>query len=596
MIINPTWEQIFSSETINKKKILLSFDNGELEFGNSDVISESMEIKESICSQSSLKFGSCESSMFKIRMFNNGEPDLTKKKFTVKMYLDNGEEPDYFDIGTYYVDSDTPTGDRMYHDIVCYDKLADIMGTDYFEWYTAFLTDHTQGYTIKELRDAFFTYVGITQITTTLVNDSQTMNRNTNITSLLGKDILNAICELNGVFGHIDRTGNFAYIAPDVSTVDKAYAYYKQGTVDYNKYQFQNITRVTVSSDTDTGEAGEERGNTYNIASSWLTTGLAQGALNTIATNVLDVIDGITYLPFKATTYADLCVEVGDCITIPANNTTIKSIVLERTIKGIQNLMDSFEAKGDRVLPATTTGARVTKLEQQVENIDSVINEAVNRIVTFQNSADINIPADTWVPLGSSTFAVNDTTSLLVHSVAKVELSDSGLVKFRYGISGRGYEAFVHEVYMHADVDTATLFYVLVPPVNTPTRLTVEINTGNATGTVHSDEFYCAYTGTHLISGGWDGIIDVEDEYDGLFTGGAEFGYTDDGVMFDLRVNEFIDITDNFSLDGIGGATFNYTDSGIDIETVKSVFNLVSEDKDYRIISEDGQYNIESEG
>lgn len=594
MINNPTWEEIFSSGTTNNKQLVLDFGDG-LVLGNEHVVSESMNIKESLCSSTTLALGSCESNYFKIRLFNNNEPDLTNRTLTVSMYLDDGEEPDYFVIGTYKVDSDTPTGDRLYHDIVCYDAISGILGKDYGEWWTEFLTDHTIGYTIKDVRDAFFTHVGITQVTRTLVNDSVPLKRNAEITSIYGKDILNAIGELNGAFGHITRDNKFDWIVPDSSVSRKTYEYYRQGSVDYNKYEFQQITRIVISGTDGIGEAGEETGNTYDISPNFLTNGLGDATLSDMADNILTAVEHLVYRPFKAKTYGDLCMEVGDCIQIPTNLLTIKSFMLERNITGIQALFDSLEAKGDRTLPATSLGARVSQIEEQVKNIDSVLNEVVNRIVTFENTSDITIPADTWVTLGSKSFSANDQTDLLVHAVAKItDLTDDGLVKFRYHLQGKGYEQFVHEVYLHEDTDTATLFTVVNPPVNVPTKLTIEVNLGNATGTVLESDFHCGFTGTHLIVGEWGGDVDAEDIVSATFGGSFVVTGLTENVDFDEQPIDFVNASDTVS--AMFGGSFRVTFSeSVSVIADKILYIIGSEDEAYILGSEDEQYQIESE-
>lgn len=592
-IINPTWEEIFSSGTTNNKQLRLDFGDG-LVLGNEHVVQESMSIKESLCSSSSLKLGTCESNYFKIRLFNNNEPDLTNRTLTVSMYLDDGEEPDYFEIGTYIVDSDTPTGDRLYHDIVCYDAISDILGKDYSEWWSAFLTDHTTGYTIKQVRDSFFEYIGIAQVSVTLVNDNVQLSRNSEITSLYGKDILNAIGELNGAFGHITRDNKFIWIVPNSSSASKRYEYYRQGSVDYNKYEFQQITRIVISGTDGIGEAGEETGNTYDISPNFLTNGLGDAALSNIAEEILTAVEHIVYRPFKAKTYGDLCVEVGDCIQIPTNLITIKSFVLERNITGIQALSDSLEAKGDRTLPATSLGARVSKIEEQVQNIDSVLNEVVNRIVVFENERDINIPADTWTALASKSFSANAQTNILVHAVAKItDLSGDGLVKFRYHLQGKGYEQFVHEVYLHEDIDTATLFTVVSPPVNMPTRLTIEVNIGNSTGTVLTSDFHCGFTGTHLVLSDWDGYIDADDVVSATF--GGSFFVTDltESATIEEREIEFINASDTVSAT-FGGSFRVMFAEDISVLMDNILFDIHSADYDDQIVSSDGLWFLRS--
>ena len=68
--------------------------------------------------------------------------------------------------------------------------------------------------TIKDFRDSFFEEVGITQEETDLPNDDVEITRTAEFTQLSGKTVLNAICEINGCFGHVDRTGTFVYVFP----------------------------------------------------------------------------------------------------------------------------------------------------------------------------------------------------------------------------------------------------------------------------------------------------------------------------------------------------------------------------------------------
>lgn len=118
----------------------------------------------------------------------------------------------------------------------------------------------------------------------------------------------------------------------------------------------------------------------------------------------------------------------------------------------------------------------------------------------------------------------------------------------------------------------------------------------NGTATIAAQNIHAKLSGQGLVAADeWGGLIEVADDYSGILTGGAEFGYTDTGIVFDWRQNQFISITENYDFSGIGGATFDYTDMGVDIETIKTIYNFVSEDKDYRVVSEDGNYNIESE-
>jgi hypothetical protein len=78
--------------------------------------------------------------------------------------------------------------------------------------------------------------------------------------------------------------------------------------------------------------------------------------------------------------------------------------------------------------------------------------------------------------------------------------------------------------------------------------------------------------------------------------GQATFGTLTESVGFVWYDVEDIECADVISLIGHGKATFGTMSDEIDIDVIKNVYNIVSEDKDYRLVSEDKQYNFESEG
>ena len=203
-MIEHLYKELYNQDSVDKQ-IIISHEDGELT--NEDLYSESFELTESLCSQSELRFGSCEASMLKFKIANVVEV-LKDKWLTVSQVL-AGKNDTPFQLGKYKVFSDVPSGDRNYRNIIAYDAMYDIINAEMVNWYESLIFPLT----LKEFRDSFFSYFDMTQSEKELINDDMLIEKTIDADSISGKQILTAICELNGVFGHINRQGEFDYVS-----------------------------------------------------------------------------------------------------------------------------------------------------------------------------------------------------------------------------------------------------------------------------------------------------------------------------------------------------------------------------------------------
>ena len=70
-MIDYKYQDLFLEDSVDKQ-LKISFDGGEIT--NTDIFSETMQITESICSDSQISFGNCEASIFKITVANINIP------------------------------------------------------------------------------------------------------------------------------------------------------------------------------------------------------------------------------------------------------------------------------------------------------------------------------------------------------------------------------------------------------------------------------------------------------------------------------------------------------------------------------------------
>lgn len=149
-------------------KLIIKIDKTTI--SNDKIYQEGFELAESLCSQSELRFGCCESSVLKLKIRNEfGE--LNGKTLDVLIAL-NGDTENLFKIGTYKVETCERSGDRQYLNITAYDKMYDIINANVTEWYDSL----TFPLSMKAFRDSFFAYINVSQETTVLTQDSVTLN------------------------------------------------------------------------------------------------------------------------------------------------------------------------------------------------------------------------------------------------------------------------------------------------------------------------------------------------------------------------------------------------------------------------------------
>ena len=336
---------------------------------NEVIYSEAMRIKESICSESELKFGCCESNelYFKIA---NVTGSLKGIWLTVTETLGNDTSTP-FKFGKYKVYSDTPSSDRNYREIIAYDSMYDILNADVTSWYNSLSFPITQ----KNFRDSFFNYLGIFQKSVTLIHDSMSIEKTIATDSISGKEIITSLCELNGVFGHINRDDYFEYISLDsnVTPIEIETRYTKSG--EYEDFYTEPISKLQIrQEENDVGIIYGEGNNCYIIEDNFLVYGKSSEELTSICQKLYSKINKIVYRPFKGSIKGNPCYEVGDYILVQTRNTSIKSFILERTLTGIHSLSDDIRAINAFSKEIIKLKGKTNTLERSVEETRSQIS------------------------------------------------------------------------------------------------------------------------------------------------------------------------------------------------------------------------------
>ena len=169
---------------------------------NDRIETESLSLTESLSSSEDMEFGSCEGATFEIVVADVIE-DVTGREFTATVEVGNYEMA----FGIYTVESFVRQADRRKRKITAYDRMRRF-DTDVAGWYNELVFPMT----IKQFRDSLCDYVGVPQNDQTLPLDSIQISKTIEPEQISGRDILQAICQINGCFGHIDKTGQLVYV------------------------------------------------------------------------------------------------------------------------------------------------------------------------------------------------------------------------------------------------------------------------------------------------------------------------------------------------------------------------------------------------
>lgn len=418
-------EKKLYDEQFNMRDILLTFDGFTV--GNDNITSESMTFEEMICENSSLKFGSCNASSFSIEI-KDTEHEYKGKRFKAEMITEGMHRA----IGYFTVAIDNKTDDKLRRKITAYDAIYGAKDKDVSDWYLGLAFPMS----LKAFRDSFFTYLGITQVDVTLANDDMTVEKTVEPSTMKALTVMEAICEVNACFGHINSDGKFEYINlfnkvgkvfpqatlyPGTDFYPDGSAHeidYKLSSLKYEDYKCKAITQAKIRQESnDVGCTVGENGNTYVIQGNFLCYGKSSEELRNIATNFIEVAVFYNYTPASLTTKGKPYLELGDFIEATAlNGDRVLFPILHRTMSGIIALKDKYEAKGTETFEVSK-GPIQDQIEQ-IKGKSNVLTRTVEETKSEIKELDNNIK--------NNYSTTTDTKSLIDASAKdiKLEISD----------------------------------------------------------------------------------------------------------------------------------------------------------------------------
>lgn len=357
------------ADSVTPKDLVIYFPTLDLTIETDQIVDDSFELNEKLCSDEDLVFGSCEASKIKLTVADV-EQDLKGQWFTINQVIE-GFDP--IPLGKFKVDSCKKQDDLRFKDIIAYDQLkdTDINVTD---WYIGLFPTGNETYTLKQFRESLLTYLGIEYEDETLPNDDMIVEKTIEPTQISGREVLKKCVELNGAFGHIGRYGKFKHIillpgyglypsetlypAEDLYPVAEDDATYIHGSiiddtvsryrsVKFEEYTVKEIDKLIIrSEEDDIGAITGTGSNAYVIQGNFLVFGKSASELEQIARNAFGNMAKRPYRPYEADSIGLPYVEVGDTLEFALDN-PVTGYVLQRTLTGIQALQDKYIAEGN---------------------------------------------------------------------------------------------------------------------------------------------------------------------------------------------------------------------------------------------------------
>ena len=330
------------------RQTIISFPNrSDISDLTTGIISGTLSIEEILC-EKNIEFGAFNASKFEVQLYDFG--DISNEAIEVYQ-LDNGIKKAIF---TGIVDSCKKDSNGYYRDIVAYDSVYEKRDINIAAWWNEFWKGKTTS-NLKELRTSLLNYLHITYINKDLFNDNLTFEKPADFDSIPFGTMLQAICQLQLCFPHVNRIGSLEFITLSTNK-DKAIiiseSEFERGNTTFEAYSTHVITRVQIYNGSNelVGIAGLE-GNNYTISDNLFITAFNTEEVNAIAGNMLNQLKDISLTPVEVTMLqSNLDFKLGDYVKVG----NVYSYIMTNSMSGIQLVEQTLKADADEYFSETT--------------------------------------------------------------------------------------------------------------------------------------------------------------------------------------------------------------------------------------------------
>lgn len=194
------------------------------------------------------------------------------------------------------------------------------------------------------------------------------------------RDVFRSLFEINGAFIRVNRYGNIEALYPTKNSLYPSETLYpseelypRVGTnmismsryisseiedfesADFGKIQFVSPSNTEDATTIITYDDHNQKDSTYIIDNNVFVTNVSTtydrvGFMKIFMSLILSRMENMDYTPHETKLRGLPWIEVGDRLTLMTNNSGFETFIFRRTLKGIQALRDTYEAKGDDII------------------------------------------------------------------------------------------------------------------------------------------------------------------------------------------------------------------------------------------------------
>ena len=445
MQVDDTLKELYKADLLEKSLFLEFYRPGEDDpflslGGEQQILGGSMKITEALSSSENLDFGSCEATQLEITVIDV-EKDIIGSTMRVYQVLQGSLFPaedlypseDLYPagfimpFGTYIVQTAPRQTNGRYRDVLALDRMI-LFDVNVINWYDSL----TFPMTLKDFRASLCKHIGVDQeVPDDIPNDDMLVEKTIDTTELVGRDVLIACEQINGVFGHFDRNGVLQHVkvSANVDTEEacaETLETYLTISCHSEEYTVQAIEKVRIRQEEgDIGAIYGEGKNCYTIEGNFLVFGKSAEELARIATNAYGMISGIHYIPYEYTGKGLPYVSIGDMVWLQKEG--IATYVMKRTLTGTSALKDEYGATGEEI---RSTENNVNTEIIQLKGRSAVLKRTVEEISATVTDLDAKTQAQFKVLSDEITMKVSkgDVSSQLSVETDRVYIAGNRLV------------------------------------------------------------------------------------------------------------------------------------------------------------------------
>lgn len=511
-----------------RKNMRIYFPGLNLTFDNSRIVSGTFQLVESIQSSTNLEFVGCIATSVSVELADI-TVDVKGQWMEVYVSIDGTVEiPLFHGI----VDSAPKEAYKNHKRIEAYDVLYSLSRIDISSWYN----NHRKT-NIEKLFYDLMLYLGIEIATVSFVNGSLPAycSESQIAESLSALDLLKSICQINGVFGRINRYGKFETFSIDNSQNALPYEIRCYESFKHEEYATLPIDCVVIRHSSSEGGIGFGSGNNkYIIEGNMFALDWNSTEITKAVEKIYNLVSNISYIPFEGDTYGLPFIECGDQISFVdvdlSDLSSTKKIfyVFTRTIMDVNSMRDNFVAEGEESYSeiTSTVDTNISSLKTQMKEYSlirfryrNVRPITVENVETFLCQIDYKTKMATPMFVGEMLLTVipdeeTITSNVTIDGVASVITKKQDMpvtVSIKYTLDGETIEYYPVETYT-AGEHVLNLVYFL-NQLGDSGKFGIYMTVTGGTVNIDADSLHVALIGQGRESAAveWNGILELED-------------------------------------------------------------------------------------